>query len=110
MENLEKFLLESFGVKGVQHHLENQTKIKQYIDNILLAASGQSLEESSKTLYTGLSSVRDLLSNEISSAFFASQLSEKINQYHTLVEEEARQAKVEAQDLEVLDNQDQKKT
>ncbi len=110
MANLEKFLLESFGVKGVQHHLENQTKIKQYIDNILLAASGQNLEESSKTLYTGLSSVRDLLSNEIYGAFFASQLDEKINQFHDLAKEEARQDKVEAQDLEDLAEQDQKKT
>ena len=110
MKSLENFLLETFSVKGIQYYLENQTKIKQYIDNILQAAAGQNLEESSKTLHTGLTSVRDLLSNEISSTFFATQLSEKINQYHTLAEEERKQAHVEEQDLESLANQDQKKT
>ena len=110
MKSLEKFLLESFKLKGSHHYLENNTKIKQYIDNVLATTAGQTLEESSKTMYTALISVRDIMINEISNAYFASSLDEKVKQYHELVEEEQRKKEVEESDLQLLKDQDQKKS
>jgi hypothetical protein len=61
-------------------------------------------------MHAALISVRDIMINEISNAYFASSLDKKVKQYYELVEEEQRKEEVEESDLQLLKDQDQKKT
>ncbi len=110
MENMKDFLLDNFKAKTAEENLEQMSKLKQYVESVLLTSSAQTQEEALKTMFTGLSTVRDFFIGELNSTYFAGALRTKISE-HESQEAAAEQAKeVHEQDVEALKAQGQKKT
>lgn len=81
MENLEQHLLKTFSKKNVDHHLEVYAKMKQFIDSVLATSSSQNLDERSKTLFTGLQTIRDLIVAESNEVILSNAVVNRINSF-----------------------------
>ena len=99
MEDLENHLRKSFEKKTADHHLQVYARVKQFIDSVLATSSSQNTEERSKTLFTGLQTIRDLLISESNDAMLHAVVANVIEAFHS--KEEAHE-----RDLEVLESQD----
>jgi len=99
MEDLENHLRKSFEKKTADHHLQVYARVKQFIDSVLATSSSQNLEERSKTLFTGLQTIRDLLIAESNDAMLATVVVNAIGEFRSKEE-------VHESDLDVLESQD----
>ena len=81
MESLEQYLLKTFSKKNADHHLEVYAKIKQFIDSVLATSSSQNLDERSKTLFTGLQTIRDLIVGESNEVILTNAVVSRINSF-----------------------------
>jgi len=98
MKDLETFLNEKLSKKTTTHHLEVYAKLKQFIDSVLSTSNSQNLEERSKTMFTGLQTIRDLIVGEMTEDVFLTTIS-------SLIEQHKKSREVEEKDIEMLASQ-----
>lgn len=102
---LELYLKEAYKEKSDDHHRLIYQKIKQFIDSVVLASAGQTLEEKAQSLTNGLFSIREIMQMELADIVQKEKILSQIKDFHKIQQEDALKQKAQEEDQERLDNQ-----